>query len=246
MMIKNLKSYALILLLFASQGLIARTGNINLCRWHTTDKIEASDYQLIRKEKLFAFLSNDNDNIYINLKVEDQAVQERILKEGLTIWINMDNREIKQLGIRFPIGSQNQGSHRKGEPHESKPGQEGNAVNLLSMANSIEIIGFTWEQERHFSAENADNFRGSVKFGEKGILYYKLLMPLARLPVRNAKSGHGAMPFTLGIEYGSRQLTNKEGQSRGPAPSSIFRPAGSGKGAPELTWINSVTLATSK
>jgi hypothetical protein len=245
MMIKNLKSYALILLFSASQGLNARTGNINLCRWHTTDKVEASDYQLIRKEKLYVFLSNDNDNIYINLKVEDQAVQERILKEGLTIWINMDNREIKQLGIRFPIGSQNQASHRKGESHESNPAG-GNSVSLLSMANSIEIIGFTWEQERHFPSENADNFSGSVKFGEKGILYYKMLMPLARLPVRNARAGHGAMPFTMGIEYGSRQLTNKEGQSRGPAPSSIFRHADSGKGAPEITWINNVTLATSK
>ena len=103
MMIKNLRIYALILLSFASLGLIARTGNLNLCRWHTTDKIEASDYQLLRKEKLYAFLSNDNDNIYINLKVDDQAVQERILKEGLTIWINMDNREIKHWASGFQL-----------------------------------------------------------------------------------------------------------------------------------------------
>ena len=62
-------------------------------------------------------------------------------------------------------------------------------------------------------------------------------MPLARLPVRNSKAGRGAMPFTLGIEYGSSKSTNKEGLSRGPAPSSIFRHAGSGKGAPELTGL---------
>ena len=28
-------------------------------------------------------------------------------------------------------------------------------------------------------------------------------MPVAKLPVRNSRDGSGAMPFTLGIEYGN-------------------------------------------
>jgi hypothetical protein len=71
-------------------------------------------------------------------------------------------------------------------------------------------------------------------------------MPVAKLPVRNSKNGHSAMPFNLGIEYGSLPLANQPGVNRGPAPTSIFHSKPSGGGTTELCWINDVKLATSK
>jgi hypothetical protein len=201
---------------------------------------------MIRKTKLYCFLSNDNNNIYIDMKVADQEIQNRILKEGLTIWISMDGKEVKKMGVRFPIGSQNQGVHKKADLSENNKSQEGNLVTPLSLANTIELIGFTNEQARHFPSENYDNFRGSVKYDEKGTLYYKMIMPIAKLPVRNSRDGHGAMPFILGIEYGSLAMTNQSGENRGPAPSSVFHSRSSGTGASELHWITDIKLATSK
>ena len=57
----------------------------------------------------------------------------------------------------------------------------------VAMANTIELIGFISEQERHFPAANADNFNGMVKFDDSGKLFYRLVMPIAKLPVRNSK-----------------------------------------------------------
>ncbi len=241
-----MKSVAVIFLVFMCCGLNAQRGNLNICRWHTGDKIEPSDYQTIKKSKLYGTFSNDNDNLYINLRVVDQKVQERILKEGLTIWVNMDGKEVRQLGIRFPMGSLSQGGHRKSDHAERNIQTVDNPAGLISLANTIELIGFTYEQERHFPAENRDNFRGSVRFDKEGILNYVLVLPIERLPVRNSKGGHGAMPFTLGIEYGSLSLINNSGVNRGPAPASVFRSGKSGKNAPETFWINNVTLAASK
>jgi hypothetical protein len=85
-----------------------------------------------------------------------------------------------------------------------------------------------------------------VKYDEAGILYYKLVIPIIKLPLRNTRAGNGAMPFILGIEYGSLPVVNKQGENRGPAPSSIFHSRSSGAGASELHWINNVRLATSK
>jgi hypothetical protein len=240
------KSSAFIFLFFVCCGLNAQKGNLNLSRWYFTDKIEVSDYQLIRKAKLYCFLSNDNENLYFNIKVDDQGVQSRILKEGLTIWINMDEKEVKKLGIRFPLGSQNQGAHKKADHSENNPIPDESLANAISLANTIELIGFTSEEERHFPSENHDNFRGSVKYDEAGILYYKMLMPIARLPVRNSREGHDAMPFTLGIEYGSLPGINKTGENRGPAPSSVFRSVKTNGAESVLNWINNVILATSK
>jgi hypothetical protein len=71
-------------------------------------------------------------------------------------------------------------------------------------------------------------------------------MPIAKLPVRNSRGGHGAMPFTLGIEYGTLPAINKQGGNRGPKPSSLFHSGSSGSDGARLYWINNVRLATSK
>ena len=241
-----MKSSILILSFFVCSGLNAQKENLNLIRWHASDKVEASDYQLIRNSDLYCFISNDNDNLYFDVKVKDQGTQNRILKEGLTIWISMDGKEEKKMGVRFPVGSQNQGAHRKTDHQENNSVPDGNTVNPIALANTIEIIGFTTEQQRHFPSDNHDSFRGSVKYDEAGILYYKLVIPIMKLPVRNTRAGNGAMPFILGIEYGYLPVMNKQVENRGPRPSSLFHSGSSGSSGSKLYWINNVRLATSK
>jgi len=241
-----MKSLFLILSILLCSGIKAQNRNLNISRWHLSDKIESSDYQLIRKVRLYYFISNDYDNLYIDIKVDDPGVQQRILKEGLTLWIDMNGTEVKKMGIRFPLGSKNQTAHWKTDSIESNPEQDGSLTGLLAMANTIEITGFINEQQRRFPSENRDSFRGSVKFDEKRILHYKMIMPLAKLPVRNAKEGHSARPFNLGIEYGSLPSANQSGVNRGPAPTSIFHSKPAGGGTAELFWIKDVKLATSK
>ena len=242
----NMKSYFLIISILLSGGLNAQKRNLNLSSWHQSDKIESSYYMPAGKSGLYCFISNDNDNMYIDMKVEDRKIQKRILTEGLTIWINMDAREEKKMGIRFPLGSRNQAGRKKTGQEENTPARAESIENLLTMANTIEILGFISEQQRRFPAENRDSFRGSVKLDEGGNLYYKLIMPVAKLPLRNSRDSHGAMPFILGIEYGSLPVTNKSDVNRGPAPSSMFHSGSSGKGGSELIWIKDVRLATSK
>jgi hypothetical protein len=85
----------------------------------------------------------------------------------------MNGKEERKMGVRFPMGSQNQGNHRKSDHTETEQYQDISLISLLAQANTIEILGFTSEQQRHFPSENRDNFRGSVKLDEKGTLIYK-------------------------------------------------------------------------
>jgi hypothetical protein len=220
------------LVFFVFISLNAQKGLI-LSRWHASDKVEDSDYQLIRKAGLYYFISNDNDNVYLELRTSDKAVQERIFKEGLTIWINMDDKDQAKMGIRFPLGSQNQNvSKRRGNSGNSA---EPDTMSMISMANTIELIGFISEQARRFPAQNPDNFNGYVKF-ERGLFYYRMVMPIAKLPIRNSRQGNGAMPFSLGFEYG---FIPQMQSSSNPS-------AGSHGGSADLYWINHVKLATSR
>jgi hypothetical protein len=165
-----------------------------------------------------------------------------ILKEGLIIWVDMDGKSLKKLGVRYPIGSENLGRYnRTGQSDDVKnPAVDGSS--LLKMANTIELIGFISEQERRFSSENPDNFRGSVRY-EGGILFYRMLMPIFKLPVRNSKEGNGAMPFNLCVEYGFQpEDKNPDGRMKTGRNARIKQKvAGS-----EVYWIKNVKLATSK
>ncbi|MGC1391912.1 MAG: hypothetical protein WA816_12825 [Bacteroidales bacterium] len=241
-----MKSSVWILSFFLCYGLNAQKGSLNLSHWHVSDKINMSEFQLIRRLKLQYLITNDNVNIYIDLKINDHGVQDRILRQGLTIWINMDGTEMKKMGIRFPLGSQNQGDRKKANHSENNSISNESDDTLVLLANTIELKGFTNEVQRHFPSDNRDNFRGSVKFDAEGVLNYELVIPIEKLPVRNSRGGHGAMPFTLGIEYGSSAVINKQEVNRGPRPSSLFRSGSSGSDQTKLYWIHDVKLATSR
>ncbi len=197
--------------------------NEPVSKWHVSRGAEinfpSEDYTYFKKGKLFCFISNDNTNIYIEMKIEDKEAQSRILSQGLTIWINMDGKSGKKMGVRYPLGSQHSMNQNKSKiPDSILSGDESPSRTLL-LANTIELVGFANAEASRFPAENADTFSGSVKFGVEGCLLYELVMPIEKLPLRNSKDGKGAMPFTLGIEYGE---------------------------APVLFWIKNIKLATDK
>jgi hypothetical protein len=274
-----MKTYILILALIVCSNLNAQKGKFFICSWNENGNaglnVPSDKYSYFEKSKIYCFLSNDNANIFIDMKVEDSGVQNRILTQGLTIWVNMDSKLVKKMGIRFPVGSQNSAGRNKPGLPENTLNADGSLITPLSLANTIELTGFTNEEARRFPSDNADSFRGSVKYDNEGILHYKMVLPLAKLPVRNSKEGDGAMPFTLGIEYGFVPSMNRQGGTMGPPPSSGITSGGSrgggrsgggasgGRGqgmgnpgagssssqnaiSPVLLWIKNIKLATDK
>jgi hypothetical protein len=229
-----MKTLLLFLSIFICISIDAQKGNVILSKWLKSEngqfKVPSDEYSFFKKGKLWYFLSNDNDNIYISLKIEDPGVQNRILKEGLIIWINMDGKTTKKKGVRFPMGSQNSAGSSRSDIPETRTNIDGSLVTPLAMANTIELVGFSNEVARRFPADNNDNFKGSMEFDKEGILYYRLAMPVEKLPVRNSKEGNGAMPFTIGVEYGYVPQPIKGGGVSAAPPASLGPPPGGVRG----------------
>lgn len=203
---KVVKTVILTFLFFINGLLSAQDKNINLCSWRKDDKIDDSGYKLMKKTNLFYFLSNDRDFLYLDIKIAEAGMKDIITGNGLTVWIDMDGKTSRKMGVKYSV----------------KP-----VIDVsTSVSGTIELIGFISEQERHFSAENPDSFKATVKTGDNGILYFGMKMPLAKLPVRNSKDGNGAMPFAIGVEPGNSNS--------------------SGTGKQQVFWINQVKLATSE
>lgn len=229
-----MKSSLFILSFVICSALYGQKDNENLCRWHSNSAANQIDYYAIKRSAISYSLSNDNDNIYLDIKVADVNEQNMILRNGLVIWINMDGKTNRKMGVRFPVGSRNNSVRRVQQMGESEKAPQSFPGDPQSMANTIELIGFINEAQRRFPAENPDNFRGSVKFDANGALIYNLRMPLVKLPVRNTKNGKGSVPFTLGIEYGFSSESDKTTEKAGQLPSSSYKSgaysSGSAKG----------------
>lgn len=215
-----MKTFVVLLLVIVSTNLSAQKGKFYMNSWHQPPdnkmNIPSEKYSYFDKGKLFYYLSNDNENVYVDIKGEDPSVQTRILKEGMTIWINMDRKMAKKMGVRFPIGSEYAPGHKKGSLHEGETNPDGSLVTPLEMANTIELVGFKGEDSRRFPSDNADTFRGSVRYDSEGTLHYNLTIPIDKIPLRNSKDGNGAMPFTLGIEYGAPPVNSDNQRTMAP------------------------------
>jgi hypothetical protein len=59
-------------------------------------------------------VSNDRENLYITVETGDEATQMKILKEGLTVWIDKKGEQNELTAINFPL------------PSEIKPGDAEN------------------------------------------------------------------------------------------------------------------------
>lgn len=197
----------LFILLFLYYNLYGQSGNSYSSRWHyVKDEKNPGDhdeYSFNKKSKLYYFLTNDFTKIYISLKVEDKGVIGRILHEGLIVWISMDNKTEKIMGISFPVGSENVDNPLIHNLPAKSLADEKDLTQEADHANTIELIGFRNEPSKRFPAENNDSFAGTIKIDGEGVLHYRLILPVEKIPVRNSRSGPGALPFTIGIEYGN-------------------------------------------
>jgi len=48
-------------------------------------------------------LGNDDQNLYVILKVVDNAIQRQILTSGFELWINTEGKKKKTIGISYPL-----------------------------------------------------------------------------------------------------------------------------------------------
>jgi uncharacterized membrane protein YgcG len=221
-------------------------------------KIADSDYQSYKKDMVLYYISNDNENLYLDVKIKETIEQNRILKKGMNVWITMDGKSQKKTGVRYPIGSEYSGGRKKDMATPINP------PTPLSQAHTIQLMGFQYVQPSRFPSDNKDNFRGKVWYNKEGDLLYTLVIPFKRLSfLRDSTQKQG--DITIGIEYGvpppmpegvrptgspSAEFTASRGGGGGRGGSRGGGGSGGGaksqygsEGYPVMIWVKNITLA---
>lgn len=178
---------------------------------------ETADFQYSEKGKFTYLISNDKENIYIDLRFVDKAVQRQVISSGVTVWISTDGKKSKDMGVRYPVRSFNrdarggpgQQNMQRPPDGQANPGMDrqgagpGGMGNMPDMNNaSLELIGFSESGPAIIPNNEEGNFRGYVKTERSGNLIYELIMPFSKLPpISDQPDRKGVSPFTLGIAY---------------------------------------------
>ena len=131
----------MVITLLSTVSIYCQKNDESWSRWHASGSddmnLSADSYGFFKKGNFYYYLGNDDHDLFIDLKIEDSGVQYKILQEGLSVWINADGKSIKKTGVRFPIGVK----YSKAAMMRSA-GKNLNPESPISMANTIELIGF--------------------------------------------------------------------------------------------------------
>ena len=259
-------------------NLCAQKENVITCKWNDGSGGSAfpgaSDYTSLKKGLVLYCISNDDKNIYVDLKFTESIEQGKILQMGSTLWINPDGRSRKVDGIRYPLGA-------KYSKVRINPGDNQSASSLISpsplaLANTIELIGFKAAPDKRFPSNNQDNIRGSIKYDNDGNLLCNITIPITELPEGGKNPDNSRSPITFAVEYGAppfiaeQQRSTESGASASPGGGGGGRSGGrsgggggsrggSGGGSSlgsgpgyqekpqaEIIWIKKISLAEKK
>jgi len=175
----------------------------------------ALDYK--KSNEIYYSITNDTNNLYIRLNVNDQAIQRKIMMSGLTIWIDTTGSKKQELGIQCPVKKDFGKMDRKAMMRSGD-------INTLKIdpVLEMELIGFSKNIEYSFSSSKLYGIEISILQDNFKSMFYEMMIPFSALST-DFYSLH-SKKLNIGIETGSIELPSQGN------PSSMVERSGRGGG----------------
>lgn len=154
------------------------------------------------KKKLAYSVSNDRDNIYIQLTTKDELEQRKIVQGGLTVWINgqAEKNETNAVGIGFPTDSRN--NRDKSILAAARPDLYTNKRESLNDLKDYSLFGFNKDnavQYYDYGSSNEAGVQVEINFNPAGELVYEALVPFKAIFPKNSSPTAGNRSIAVGF-----------------------------------------------
>jgi hypothetical protein len=159
------------------------------------------DVQYDPKSRFIYKVSNDDNNIYLMLKVPDESVQRKILALGLGVWIDTTNSKKEKFGIRYPMGhtvSPIRNFSDDNKPDERKP--EPLKDRLLEESLQLELIGFN-HVESNILYLGESRIKPALAIDKDNALIYECTLPIAYF----FRNKHSTKLISIGFSTGTME-----------------------------------------
>ena len=163
----------------------------------TTDWADSLRYD--PASKLQYQVLNDSRTVYLRLKVADPATQARVLRRGLTVWLDTTGRSQRQFGVRYPLGGPPPPNQAAPDPTASLADRRARRTLALADLREMELLNYKGSKEPTLTdAQSALGVKAALGFNAQDDLIYELAVPLRLLYRRLPAPGSGR-PAVVGV-----------------------------------------------
>ena len=169
-------------------------------KWSEPDNVTfPSSFQYDDKNEIYYLISNDSENLYIQLVMVTDASEIRSLRYGLAVYVDPDGKEKKASSIKF-LPSQTggrEGVQNRPDPADSQIGRIDQRKSMASGIKEVEISGFGNKKPLKTSESDLSGISWKVNIDDQVKLNYEISIPLEKL-----LTGKTMDAFSLGVESG--------------------------------------------
>ncbi|MBI2282332.1 MAG: hypothetical protein HYU71_01330 [Bacteroidetes bacterium] len=146
-------------------------------------------------------VSNDRDNLYVLAATANEATIQRILRGGLTLYINHHGvkEEAGAAGISFPTGNRVQ---RGDKLLNDRPELQQNKRVAIGSVEDYSLFGFNGiktPENFDYGKPNAEGIQLGIGLNTAGALVYEAAIPLASFLNKSALTNPGRSTIAVGL-----------------------------------------------
>lgn len=144
-------------------------------------------------------ISNDMENLYIRININDLSIQKKVMLAGLTVWIDTTGKKKETSGITCPI--QKIPSSKINRISRDIPRWDNNQI------LDAEFIGFEKSIETYYITNNPYEIEVSIDQDEFKSLYYEMKIPFKS--IYSNCSNISLKTLSIGLETGTIKMPSQ-------------------------------------
>ena len=169
-------------------------------------------------------LSNDQENLYMAIRIIDRSEQIRILRAGLTLSIDTRGKKKETFSITFPVGDQSQNdlpqqaNDLQGNTNVTQEDRDELMRARLTKLREIRVSGFKDIEGETITTSNTYGIKTAIDYDKDGYLVYEAAIPLKFFHADDLAKNEWAFNFKInGIVRPGQNKDNGEhdGMTRG-------------------------------
>jgi len=153
-------------------------------------------------------VTNDKKNIYICVLSANKITQLRILRFGMTVYVDPKGEKHKDIGLHFPISKQPEPADYRGrDGNASRESDKTRMEGLLLQSDYYGTTGFLDIDNGQFAtADTKSPIKVAMKLNDKdSLLVYEAIIPLKNIPGIKPGKQHFSVGIVLNGVQGQRE-----------------------------------------
>ena len=149
-------------------------------------------------------LANDQDNLYMAIRINDRSEQIRVLRAGLTLSIDTRGKKKETFTMTFPVGDQSaQGMAENiqdlqgGSNDVKQEDREELMKAKLTKLREIKVTGFKDIESETMTTSNTYGFKVAIDYDKDGNLVYEAAIPLKFFHADDLSKNEWAFNFKI-------------------------------------------------